>query len=77
MKGLSIVFVFAALLSGTAFIACSDNTTAESGKGTVETMTDTAAETALDRIRTPLEKAYAVKIQQEDRNRALEGRLGK
>ena len=77
MKTCSILFVFVVLLSGMTFFACSNNTTAESEKGTIETMTDTAAETAVNRIRTPLEKAHAVTVQQADRNRVMEDSLNK
>ena len=64
-------FVIALFLIGSALLACSNNTEAEAEgdpeKGLIEEMTDKAAREAVNRIRTPLNKARSVADQEEDR----------
>jgi hypothetical protein len=51
------------------FLACSNSDEAESEpqKGVIEKMTDKAAQKAIDRIRTPLDKARSAADQEEGR----------
>ena len=51
------------------------NKTATPEKGAIEKMTDNAAKEALDRIRTPIEKARSAQKQGEDRLSDLEKAL--
>jgi len=69
MKKMMLYCVLAMLLGGSGFLACSNNNEAEaeSEKGRIEKMTDKAAKKIVNRIRTPINKARAVKDQQEDR----------
>ena len=69
MKKMMTYSVLALLLGGAALLACSNNkeAEAESEKGRIEIMTDKAAKKIVNRIRTPINKARAVKDQQEDR----------
>jgi len=72
-----IFYVFALFLGGVTFLACSNNKETESKaeKGTVEKMTDKAAEEMVNRIRTPINKARAVNDRQEDRLKDMEESL--
>ena len=69
MKKLMIYSVIAVLLGGAAIIACSNNNEAEKEleKGVIEEMTDRAAKEAVNRIRTPLNKARSAADQEEER----------
>ena len=77
MKRMLTFFVLVLLHNGATFFACSNNTKADSEKGTIETMTDKAAKKAMDRIRTPIEKAHSAKNQQADRFSVMEESLKK
>jgi hypothetical protein len=69
MKKMMTYCVFALFLGGSGLLACSNNkeAEAEAEKGRIEKMTDKAAKKIVNRIRTPINKARAVKDQQEDR----------
>ena len=69
MKKMMTYCVFGLLLGGAVLLACSNNNEAEaeSEKGMIEKMTDKAAKEMVNRIRTPINKARAVKDRQEDR----------
>ena len=75
MKRMLMLLVLMLLLYGATFFACSNNTTADSEKGTIETMTDKAAKEAVDRIRTPIKKAHLAEKQQADRFSIMEESL--
>ncbi|OEU48838.1 MAG: hypothetical protein BA872_01380 [Desulfobacterales bacterium C00003060] len=68
---LSIVFVLFCI----SFSACSKDEGAESEKGTIEKMTDHAADVVVDKIRTPMEKARSVKDLEEKRMRGVDEAL--
>ena len=70
-------FVIGSLLGGITLFACSNNKEAESEKGTIETMTDKAAEELVNKIRTPIEKARDVEKKQLDRYKEMEETLKK
>ena len=69
MKKWLISFVLTLFLSCAGLFSCSDNNKAESEpqKGAIEKMTDQAAQKAINRIRTPLDKARSAANQEEDR----------
>ena len=75
MKKMLVLSVIVLLLYGVTFFACSNNKETESKKGKIETMTDKTAKELVDRIRTPIEKARAVKNQQEHRSNDIEKAL--
>ncbi|MGD9057024.1 MAG: hypothetical protein PVJ41_12530 [Desulfobacterales bacterium] len=67
-----MIFAFMALLLGCVGLwACSSRNDSESDlesqKGVIEEMTDKAAQKAINRIRTPLDKARTAANQEEDR----------
>lgn len=65
-----MVFAVMALIFGCAgLFACSNSNEAESEpqKGVIEQMTDKAAQKAINRIRSPLDKARSAANQEEDR----------
>ena len=69
MKKIMIFCVFTLLFGGVTFLACSNNKETESKaeKGTIEKMTDKAAQKMVNKIRTPMNKARSVKVRQEKR----------
>ena len=69
MKKKMMVFGMALFLCGAGLLACSNSNEAESEpqKGVIEKMTHNAAQTAINRIRTPLNKAHSAADQEEDR----------
>jgi hypothetical protein len=67
MKKVIIYCVFAWVLGGGMFIACSNNEQAESEEGTIDRITGKAAREMVNRIRTPINKARSVKDREEDR----------
>lgn len=75
MKKMLVLSVIVLLLYSATFFACSNNKETESKKGVIETMTDKTAKELVDRIRTPIEKARAVKNQQEHRSNDIEKAL--
>ncbi|MEA2083046.1 MAG: hypothetical protein U9O82_02165 [Thermodesulfobacteriota bacterium] len=71
------IFVFAAaatLFFGIGFTACSSggDVEQEKGKGTIDKITDKAAEKAVDKIRTPIDKARAIKGLGDQRTEAID-----
>lgn len=75
MKKMLIASVIMLLLGCAVFFACSDNKKADSEKGAIEKMTDKTAKEAVNRIRTPIDKAQSAKNQQDDRLREMEKTL--
>lgn len=69
MKKWLISFVLTLFLSCAGLFSCSDNNKAElePQKGAIEKMTDQAAQKAINRIRTPLDKARSVADEEENR----------
>ena len=69
MKNWMICAVIALLLGGAGLRACSNDheTESEPQKGAIEQMTDKAAQKAIKRIRTPLNKARSAADQEEGR----------
>ncbi len=69
MKKLITYGVLAMFLCGAVFMACSNDkdTEVEPQKGMIEEMTDRAAKEAVNRIRTPLNKARSAANQEQDR----------
>ena len=69
MKKIFTYVVLAVVLCGAMFLACSNDTGTETEpqKGMIEEMTDRAAKEAVNRIRTPLNKARSAASQEQDR----------
>ena len=57
----------ALLFISTSFWACSSNTEGESENGAIKEMTDQVAKDIVHHIRSPINKAHAVKEREEDR----------
>jgi hypothetical protein len=72
MKGLMIYPAIALTVFVLCFSACSKGKDAEPAKGKIEKMTDQAAEAAMEKIRTPLDKARAVQKMGEERMKAAD-----
>lgn len=62
-----IILILALVFSG-----CSGNDGAEAEKGAIDRATDKAAETAVRKIRTPMDKASATRDLGEERLQAME-----
>ena len=79
MKRMLIFSILVLSLSGGIFFACSNdkNKKADLEKGTIEKITDKVAKEAVDKIRTPIEKARSVKNQQADRYSVMDESLNK
>ena len=77
MKKIMTYWILALFFGGGVFLACSNNTEAESEpeKGAIEKMTDRTAKQIVNRIRTPINKARSVKDQQEGRQKEMEESL--
>ena len=67
MKKTIIYCGVALLFVGYVSLACSNNEETESDQGSIEKITDKAAKEVVNRIRTPINKARAVKDQEEKR----------
>jgi hypothetical protein len=67
MKKTMIYCAFALLFTGHVLVACSNNDEAESEQGPIDKITSKAAKEMVNRIRTPINKARAVKDQEENR----------
>ena len=63
------------LLTGAAFIGCSDKETPESEKGVIEKLTDKTAKDAVDKLQEPIDEARALKEKTDDRLREMTDRL--
>jgi hypothetical protein len=72
MKKLYVYFIIAISVFWLSFSACSKGKEEESGKGTVEKMTDRAAETAVKKIKTPIDKARTAQEKESERTKAME-----
>ncbi len=62
-----LYYTLALLFAGMSLWACSNNTGGEPEKGAIKQMTDQVAKDLVHKIRSPINKARAVKKQQEDR----------
>ncbi|MBT8331378.1 MAG: hypothetical protein KJP06_03520 [Deltaproteobacteria bacterium] len=71
MKKMMMYAVITIFLGCAGLLACSNSNNAEpeleSQKGVIEEMTDNAAKKAVNRIRSPLDKARSVADQEQDR----------
>ena len=74
MKKLSVSAVAAMLLFGIGLTACSSggDVDQEKKKGTIDKITDKAAEKAVNKVRTPMDKARAIKDLTEQRTEAID-----
>ncbi len=62
-----LCFTIALLFAGMSLWACSSEPEGESEKGAIKQMTDQVAKDLVHQIRSPINKARAVKDQEEDR----------
>ena len=62
-----LYLTIALLFAGMSLWACSNNTGGEPEKGAIKQMTDQVAKDLVHQIRSPINKARAVKVQQEER----------
>jgi len=67
-----LLFTIPLLFASVFLWSCSNNPGEESEKGTIRKMTDQVAHDLSHKIRSPIEKARAVKEQEEDRLNDLE-----
>jgi hypothetical protein len=67
MKKSMIYCVFALLFVGIVFLACSNENETESEQGSIDQITGKAAKEMVNKIRTPINKARAIKDQEEKR----------
>ncbi len=67
MKKRLIYFTMTLLFSGIFLWACSSEPEGESEKGAIRQMTDQVAKDLVHKMRDPIDKARAVKVQQEER----------
>ncbi len=67
MKKRLIYFTMTLLFAGLSLWACSDNSGGEPEKGAIKQMTDQVAKDLVHQIRSPINKARAVKEREEDR----------
>ena len=75
MKKLSALAVAAMLLFGIGLTACSsgeDVDELQKKKGTIDKITDKAAEKAVNKIRNPMDKARAIKGLSDQRTEAID-----
>ena len=72
MKKIMFHFPVAVLFTAFCLWGCSSNSGEESEKGTIRKMTDQVAHDLSDKIKNPIDKARAVKDQEEDRLNDLE-----
>ena len=62
-----LYFTIALLFAGMSLWGCSSDTEGESGKGAIKQMTDQVAKDLVHQIRSPINKARAVKDREDDR----------
>ncbi|MGD8520758.1 MAG: hypothetical protein PVF56_06400 [Desulfobacterales bacterium] len=70
-----IVILLILIFSGTTFFACTDKAadkTGNSEKGAIEKFTDKTAKEAVQKIRTPMNKARAVKTTGENKMKNMD-----
>ena len=68
-----LYFTIALLFAGMSLWGCSNDTGGEPEKGAIKQMTDQVAKDLVHQIRSPINKARAVKVQQEERFGKMEG----
>jgi len=75
MKRLVMYFAIALLVFCINFSACSKDENVEPNKGRIEEMTERAADVAVKKIRTPIEKARSVRDMEETRMSSVDETL--
>ena len=73
MKKRLVYFTMTLLFSGIFLWACSSDMEGESEKGAIRQMTDQVAKDLVHKMRDPIDKARAVKVQQEEGFGEMEG----
>jgi len=68
-----LYFTIALLFAGMSLWGCSNDTEGESEKGAIRQMTDQVAKDLVHKMRDPIDKARAVKVQQEEGFGEVEG----
>jgi hypothetical protein len=71
IKILAYCLIGMMLIAGT-FYGCSDKKEPAPEKGAIQKMTEETARQAVDRIRTPIDKARSVAQQQEEKNKEVD-----
>ena len=64
--------IIASVVFCLSFSACSKAKDEESGKGAIDKMTDRAAERAVKKIKTPIDKARAIQEKEGERTKATD-----
>ena len=72
MKKLYAYFVIVLSVFCLNFSACSQGKNEESDKGTIDKITDRAAEKAVKHIKTPIDKARTAQEKENERTRAID-----
>jgi len=67
MKKLFLYFTAALLFCGLSLVGCSSDSAEEPEKGAIRKMTDEVAHDLSHKMRSPIDKARALKDQEEDR----------
>jgi hypothetical protein len=75
MKKIATYMTIALSLSCTVFFACSKDKDIEPEKGRIEKMTDHAADVIVKKIKTPIERARAVKDMEKERMKDIDETL--
>lgn len=75
MKRLLMYFAIALLVFSINFFGCSRDENVEPTKGRIEEITERAADVAVKKIRTPIEKARSVRDMGETRMRSVDETL--
>jgi len=77
MKRQIVYLAIASFVFCMSFSACSKGKDEEPGKGTIEKMTDRAAESATKKSKTPIDKARTLQDKENERVKAMEEDLKK
>jgi len=77
MKRVLSYCLIGVILVSWAFWGCSDKKEPAAEKGAIRKMTDETAKEAVNRIRTPIDKARAAAKLQEEKNKELDDALKK
>ena len=75
MKRHCIYLIIASVIFCLSFSACSKAKDEESGKGAIDKITDRAAESAVKKIKTPIDKARAIQEKEGERTNAMDEAL--
>lgn len=75
MKKNFLYLMMVIILISIALTGCSDDRSSDSKKGAVKTLTDEVAKEAVSRMKSPIDKANAVKEQQEGDFNSMEKTL--